>query len=314
MSLALNAAAIRAAHSVIDPVFLRSPLLELDAVSEALGVRFVSKVETLNPIRCFKGRGTDYLVRQRTASGFVCASAGNFGQGMAYACRAAKRRLTVFAATSANPLKVERMQRLGATVTLHGEDFDDAKEAARAYAKAHGETFVEDGKDNEVSVGAGTIALELTEALEALDVVIVPVGNGALINGMGTWLKAERPDVRVVGVVAVGAPAMDLSWRARRVVDTDSAATIADGIAVRKPVPEAVDIMHSVVDEVVQVTDERLLEAMRIMHQHAGLVLEPAGAAGVAAALQHAAKFEDAVVAAPLCGSNLTPEQMSRWL
>lgn len=306
------------AAQVIDPVFLNTPQFELDALNEELGFRLVCKLETLNPIRSFKGRGTSWLVAQlqeRTRGGqVVCASAGNFGQGMAYACRKGDIPLTVFAAENANVLKLERMRALGAEVRLEGGDFDAAKEAARAYAKANKLTFVEDARDIETAEGAGTIGLELSRYPESFDAVLVPLGNGALINGIGAWLKAKSPKTAVIGVVASGAPSMDLSWRAGEIITTEQADTIADGIGVRLPVAEALDAMRHTVDDIVQVSDEQILGAMRLAHSVVGAVLEPAGAAGLAAAQVYGARFKNKLVATIFCGSNLTQDQMKRWL
>ncbi len=277
---------IREAANVIDPVFLHTPQYECEPLSARLGARTVLKVESVNPIRSFKGRGTDYLLLRLAAPepGFVCASAGNFGQGMAYACRKRSVPLTVFAARGANPLKVERMRALGATVTLQGEDFDQAKDAARESASRNGQIYIEDGRLGAIAEGAASIAVELSEATE-LDAVFVPLGNGSLVNGIGTWLKHASPKTRVIAVCATSAPSMALSWQARRPVDAEST-TIADGIAVRVPVPEAVDIMFATVDDVMLVSDGEMRHAMRYLLADTGLVVEPAAAAGVAAIAQ----------------------------
>ena len=314
-----SATRIEAAARAIDPVFLNTPQFETDALNAQLGFRLVTKVETLNPIRSFKGRGPSWLVTERQARAqpptrLVCASAGNFGQGMAYACRARGLALTVFAAETANPFKLERMQALGASVTLAGRDFDAAKEAARAYAQDNDLTFVEDSGDIETAEGAGTIGLELEAYPDPLDTVLVPLGNGALLNGVGAWFKAKSPATHVIGVVAAGAPAMDLSWRSGSVQTTATAETIADGIGVRAPVAVALQAMQHTVDDILQVADETLLEAMRLAHRMLGLVLEPAGAAGLAAALAYKDRFKGQLVATPLCGGNLTAEQTKRWL
>src|SRR5690348_17641437 len=191
---------IRQAASVVDPVFLNSPQF----VSEPVGANIVLKVETLNPIRSFKGRGADYLLHRIGDQGrdLVCASAGNFGQGMAYACRKRGVRLKVFASESANPLKIERMRALGATVDLVAGDFDDAEDAARR----DGRLFIEDGLLGPIAEGAGTIGVEL-DAAQPLDAVFVPLGNGALVNGVGTWLK-HGSATKVIAVCAAGAPSM----------------------------------------------------------------------------------------------------------
>ncbi len=298
---------------MIDPVFLDTPQFDCEALSKRLGVATVLKVECVNPIRSFKGRGTDFLVKRLGGrQPLVCASAGNFGQGMAYACRKSERRLTVFAATSANPLKVERMRALGADVVIEGEDFDAAKDAARLHAQERGELYIEDGLLGAIAEGAGTIAMELTRNAPP-DAVFVPLGNGSLVNGIGTWLKHAAPSTRVVAVCAAKAPAMELSWRAGRPVEAAST-TIADGIAVRIPVPAALEIMRGTVDDVMLVTDEEILDAMRMLLFDAGLVVEPAGAAGVAAIMRRRSELAGMRVATPLCGGNLTEEQVREWL
>jgi threonine dehydratase len=301
---------IEAAARSIDPVFLHTPQF----FSDALGV--VLKVETVNPIRSFKGRGADFLASRlpENSPQLVCASAGNFGQGLAFAARKRGLRLVVFAAETANPLKLERMRQLGADVRLAGRDFDGAKEHARAFVEQTGAQFIEDGREPAISEGAGTIAMELCQWPRPFDFVVAPLGNGALLSGIGRWMKERSPGTRVIGVCASGAPAMELSWRERRAVETEQADTIADGIAVRIPVPEALGDLERVVDGVLLVEDDALIEAMRSVFQQHGLVVEPAGAAGLAAIMNHRERFRGSLVATPLCGGNLTSEQIGLWL
>jgi threonine dehydratase len=312
---ALSAARIANAMSVIDPVFLHTPLLRGSSLDRVLGAEVALKVETLNPIRSFKGRGTELFVASLPdRRPLVCASAGNFGQGLA---RAAARRevpVTVFAAERANPLKIAAMRALGAEVRLEGDDFDAAKGAARRYAQSAGAVYVEDGALPEIAEGAGTIALEITESGVTPDAVLVPLGNGALVTGMGTWLRHAAPATRVVAVVAAGAPSMRLSFEQGRPVSTPSAHTIADGIAVREPVPYALECMRGVVDEVITVSDDDIVGAMRLAHEYLGLVVEPAGAAGLAALAATPARWRGTLVATPLCGGNVTPADARTWL
>jgi threonine dehydratase len=314
--MAISIDRIREAADVIDPVFRDTPQFLPETLSERLGVNVVLKVECINPIRSFKGRGTDYLMHRigNQPNGFVCASAGNFGQGMAYAARKRGQRLTVFAAVTANPLKVSRIRSLGAEVVLTGADFDAAKAAAKERAGETGALYVEDGLLPEIAEGAGTIALELTRMVETLDAIYVPLGNGSLINGIGTWFRQLSPATRVVGVCAEEAPSMELSWRAGKPVSTDLAATIADGIAVRVPIPEALVAMRATVDEVMLVSDEEILDAMKMLFVETGLVVEPAGAAGLAAVAKRRKELEGQRVATPICGGNLTKDQVRRWL
>jgi threonine dehydratase len=312
----LSLGRIEEAARCIDPVFLGSPQYEAQILGDELGLRLVCKVETTNPIRSFKGRGTDYFLHRMGGEEgrLVCASAGNFGQGLAHAARKRNVPLTVFAAENANRAKVEGMRRLGAEVRLEGEDFDGAKAAARVLAESEGWRFVEDGREAEIAEGAGTIALELCRWPEPLDALLVPLGNGALLSGVGTWMKARAPSTEVIGVCAIGAPAMALSLREGVVNTTERVDTIADGIAVRVPVKEALSDLSGVVDDVLLVDDETMVEAMRLLFWKMGLAVEPAGAAGIAALLAHRERLAGALVATPLCGGNLTEQQIRRWL
>src|SRR5215204_7008723 len=189
---------IEAAAEAIDPVFLHTPQWICEPLGEELGARVALKSETLNPIRSFKGRGADWLVQNLPRGvALMCASAGNFGQAMAYACRARDVPLTVYTAEQANPLKIARMRAMGARVVLAGEDFDAAKALAREAAAREGARFVEDSRDPEPTEGAGSIALEWLGFPERLDALLVPLGNGALLAGIATVMKARRPDTRI---------------------------------------------------------------------------------------------------------------------
>jgi len=300
---------IREAAGLVDPVFQASAQYECEPLSRALGASLTLKVETLNPIRSFKGRGASYFVRKSVerggaAKGFACASAGNFGQAMAYACRSEGLPMAVFAAAGANPLKVERMRALGAEVRLEGRDFDAAKALGRAWAEGRNLPFIEDGREPWITEGAGTIGRELLARDDAFDAVVVPLGNGALLNGVARWLKAASPATEVIAVCARGAPSMERSWRAGAVVETETAETIADGVAVRVPIPEAVTDMRGLVDDVVLVDDDTIRRAMDRVQRHAGIILEPAGALGVAAIMNDPDRYRDGRIATILCGGN----------
>ena len=312
---------IAEAARTVDPVFLHSPQFLSEPLSEQLGCRLTLKVETLNPIRSFKGRGADFFVEklvQRGDSGpLVCASAGNIGQGLAYACRSRGLSLTVFAARNANSLKVERMRALSAEVHLAGDDFDAAKEHAQQSAARVGARMVVDGEAPEITEGAGSIGVELLARGDTFDAVLVPLGDGALLNGVARWVKAFAPSTRMIGVCSRGAPAVAESFRRGRgasPVTHQRTDTIADGIAVRVPIPEAVEDMFGLVDEVLLVDDREIIEAMRLVHRQVGLVVEPAGAAGLAALLGGATAFRAQRVATILCGGNVTAEQLRAWL
>ena len=199
--------------------------------------------------------------------------------------------------------KVARMKDLGARVHLAGRDFDDAKAHARAHAAREGVPFVEDGREKAIAEGAGSIAVELLAWPEPIDTAVIPLGNGALLGGIGAWFRHASPGTRIVGVCAAAAPAMRESLRAGRVIETKDANTIADGIAVRVPIPEALDYLAPLVDEVVLVSESSLRQAMSMVLDTTGLVGEPAGVAGIAALIEHE-HLRSGLVATPLCGSN----------
>jgi threonine dehydratase len=307
---------IESAMGRIDSVFLHTPQFQSDLLSDLLNVNLILKLEMLNPIRCFKGRGADLFLSDlpSTSPMLVCASAGNFGQALAYCARKRNLQTVVFAAMSANRMKIERMRHLGADVRLAGSDFDAAKKFAEEFAQAIGGRYVEDGFEPPISEGAGTIAVELTADNCVLDYVLVPLGGGALLAGMAAWLRAHSPQTQIIGVCAASAPAMALSLRHGRPHPTATATTIADGIAVRAPVPAALADLHGNVDDVLLVEDKAMVEAMRLLFRHHGLVSEPAGVAGLAAAISEKQRFRGACVATPICGGNLCDQQVRQWL
>lgn len=311
----VTADAIRAAAERIPAAFRATPQFVSEPLSRRLGVPVVVKVETANPIGCFKGRGTWLAVAELLARGavgegrgIVLASAGNFGQGVAYAGRAMRLPIVVYAAETANRAKVAAMRRLGADVRLAGEDFDAACARAAVQAGESGWELLVDGADPWIAIGAGSIARELTDgvatgAIPALSAVYVPVGNAALVNGIGTWLRDAAPATRVIGVQAAGAPAMTLSFHAGRPIETERADTIADGIAARVPVPAALAVMLQVVDEMVLVEDSAILEATAELEAALPLRMEPSAGAAWAAALQ---KPPSRPIALILTGGNVS--------
>ena len=309
----LSLESIQHAMTTIPKGFLHTPQFESAALSDALGCRVTVKIETLNPIRSFKGRGASHFVASLEPDArLICASAGNFGQAMAHACGVRGMNLVVYAAQTANPLKLERMRALGANVVLHGEDFDAAKLEAKRVAAQTGAYMVEDGLEPLISEGAGTMALELLQGQD-FDALLIPLGNGAMLNGMARWAKAHS-SARVIAVQAAGAPAMLESWRSGRVIEFDRITTIADGIGVRVPIREALSDMNGLVDDGLTVSEAGIVAAMKLIHQHLGVVSEPSGAVGVAAILKQPTRFAGQRVATVICGGNLTPEQMRTWL
>ncbi|MGO3770746.1 MAG: threonine ammonia-lyase [Vreelandella alkaliphila] len=277
-----------------------------------MGVAITLKVETLNPLRNFKGRGADHFVfhhiQQEQPAPLVCASAGDWGLALAHACKQHGLPLKVFVAKNANPLKIAGIRALGAVVISAGEDFDQAKQAANHFAKQSGGLFVEDGRQVEITEGAGTIAVEMLASGDAFDTLLVPLGNGALINGVSRWFKASSPATRVIGICPKGADATWKSWKSGTLVINDRVNTMADGVAVRAPILEALEDMRDLVDDIWLVDEASIEEGIRLGLEHLGLLLEPAGALGLAAAYAMRDQWpENAHIATILTGANPSP-------
>lgn len=305
---------IVAASAAIDPVFRDTPQYEAETLHEQLGCRLVVKVETLNPIRSFKARGAQFLVSQLSgAPHLVCATSGNFGQGMAYAARRRGWPITIFVGAHANPLKVGRMRALGATLRVGSDDPDELHAETEAFARKNDFRLVQDGREPAIAEGAGTIAVELLRWPKCFDDVVVPLGDGALLGGMARWVKAQCPTARVIGVCSTASPAMERSWRSRKVVSAPVEDTIAGGIDVGTPFEEAVNDLTGLIDDVLLVPDSSLITAMRLVHKELGIVLEPAGAAGVAAVLDHREQFSGRLVATVFTGGNVNPSKLTEW-
>ena len=308
---------VRAAVGEIDPAFLDTPALPCAPLGRALGCSVTLKIETLNPVRSFKGRGTETvsaLARETGASRMVCASAGNLGQALAYSGAHRGLAVTVVAARTANPLKLRQIAAFGAEVRLDGEDIEDARLLAREIAETGRAYLVEDSLDLATCEGAATIGLELARDDPELDVVLVAVGGGAMASGVGYAVRSLADHVEVIGIQPAGAPAMVLSWRQRTVIETDRIDTIADGVAGRCPIPEVLDDLLLVLDDVMLVREESIKAGMRMLYEHAGLVVEPSAALGVAAVLEEPERFAGRRVTTILCGSNVGPGDFARWV
>jgi threonine dehydratase len=308
---------IRAARRVIDPVFLDTPLYECDALGRELGCAVSIKLETANPVRSFKGRGTELVTatlagQGRTAA--VCASAGNLGQALGWSGRRRGVDVTVVASRRAPAVKLDRIRALGAELVLVDGDFEVARERAAGLARERGVRLVEDSLDIETCEGAATIGLELAGRAPDLDVVLIALGGGALATGVGYVLKTLSPGVEVICVQPAGAPAMTRSWRERRVITTDSYDTIADGVAGRFPIAAVLDDLLAVADDAVLVSEASIVTGMRLLLEHAGLVAEPSAALGVAAILQDRDRFAGRRVATVVCGGNVDPDAYQRWV
>ncbi|MFB7996241.1 threonine/serine dehydratase [Streptomyces sp. NPDC056002] len=313
----LDTARIRAARRVIDPIFLDTPLYRCEALETGLGCTVSIKLETANPIRSFKARGTEVVANLLADSGSraaVCASAGNLGQALAWSGRSRGIDVTVVASRFATVAKLDRIRALGARLELVDGDHETARERAVAIAHYDGIRLVEDSLDIETCEGAATIGLELMDTAPAFDTVLIALGGGALATGVGHVVKALAPGVEVICVQPLGAPAMTYSWRQRRVVTTDSTNTIADGVAGRYPIPAVLNDLLLVADDAVLVQEASIIAGMRMLLTHAGLIVEPSAALGIAAILEDPDRFAGRHVVTIVCGSNVDVDVYQHWV
>lgn len=309
---------IREARLEISPLFRDTPQFQSPTLGALLGCELVIKLETANPVGCFKGRGTEVamarLARSSGPRAAVCASAGNLGQALAYSGRARGIDVMVIAGKGANAGKIERIRGLGGAVELVEGDIETARERAREIA-AGGEAFlIEDSENLDTCEGAGTIGLELVEGFDRIDTVLLALGGGALATGVGHVFKALAPATEIVCIQPKGAPALALSWRARSVVTSESTDTIADGVAGRFPIPEVLDDLLATADHVPLVEEASIVEGMRMLYRHAALVTEPSAALGIAAMLEDPERYRGKRVATVICGANILPDTFSAWM
>lgn len=313
----LDLARIRAARQVIEPVFLDSPLYPCPGLADDLGCTVSLKIESTNPVRSFKARGTEIIASQLAASeqrAVVCASAGNLGQALAWSGSRRDLDVTVVASRSAPAIKLERIRALGADLVLVDGDYDVACERSAAIASERGIRHIEDSVSVETCEGAATIGLELASSAAQFEAVVVALGTGALASGVGYALKSLVPHVEVICVQPQGAPAMTWSWHERRIRTTETTDTIADGVASRLPNPDALADLLVVADDAVLVDDSSIIAGMRLLLDHAGLVVEPSAALGLAAIMENRARFTGRHVATIVCGGNVDMDAFHRWV
>jgi threonine dehydratase len=274
------------------------------------------KLETELPTRSFKPRGALYALmknlEQRPIKGVVAASTGNHGAAVAYAARLAKLPATIFLPQSPNPIKRARIVELGATVKEVEWKDESLGNAAAAFAEENDYYFLNDASDELVPVGTATIAAEILDELPMPDVIIVPMGDTALVRGVAAEAKRRHPAVKIVGVQATQAPSYVRSWREDRVVTTETCNTIADGLATCVPLEPNVRAIRELVDDVSLVSEEELLKAIRTLLFDEHLVAEAAGAASAATYLQNPTSYAGRSVVLLITGSNIPNELLAQ--
>jgi threonine dehydratase len=304
---------IRAAAARIRPAVERTPLLRVGVTSPHRP--FHVKCEQLQPMGAFKLRGAYNTLSQlppaSRAAGVITYSSGNHGQAVALSALLLGMRAVVVMPETAPRVKVDGTRKYGAEVIFAGRTSDDRRMRAEAEAAAHGYVVVPPFDHRHIIAGAGTVGLEIIEALDTLSAVYVPVGGGGLLSGVAAAVKGLRPSARVVGVEPAGAASMGSSRTAGLPVTLPSTASIAEGLLTLRPGDLTFAHAQALVDELLTVSDEAIGAAVRWLHREAGLVVEPSGAAATAAVLA-AGPATDGVVAV-VSGGNVSAEDFAKY-
>jgi threonine dehydratase len=303
---------VAAARPAVQEVARRTPVLSTRTISERAGGVVALKAENLQRTGSFKVRGAAAklaaLGDAGCARGVVAASAGNHAQSLAAAARLRGVPCEVFVPTDAPLAKVEATRDQGATVNVGGDSVDACLELAHARARDGGLAFVHPFDDPDIVAGQGSLGLELLEEVPDLAKVVVPVGGGGLCSGIAIAIKSARPDVEVIGVQAAACAPYPESLRRNEPVPVDSVLTIADGIAVKRPGELTLQLLSRWTDGVVAVDEDATAEAMVLLMERCKLVVEGAGAVGVAALLGgQVTAASDGTTVAVLSGGNVDP-------
>jgi threonine dehydratase len=313
----IRPADVAAAAEALRGVAERTPLLHARALSERVGGPVYLKCENLQRTGSFKARGAYLRLSRLTPAererGVVAASAGNHAQGVAFAAALLGIKATVVMPAGAPLPKIEATRGYGAEVVLHGESVEDALAEALARASEHGPVFIHPFDHPDVVAGQGTVGLEIAEQCPQARTVVVPVGGGGLAAGITVAVKDASPDIKVIGVQAEAVACFPASLAAGHPVLIEAGVTMADGIAVRRPGDLGFTVLSRMADRVVTVTEETLSRALLICLERSKQLVEPAGAAGVGALLEHPDAFEPPVVAV-LSGGNIDPLLLAKVL
>jgi threonine dehydratase len=311
----INLENVEKARNNLSQVSQNTPLAYAPILSEDLNSNIYFKKENLQLTGSFKLRGAfnklANLQVQERSFGVVAASAGNHAQGVAYSAKYFNCDATIIMPEATPLTKVNGVKRYGAEVILHGANYDEAYAYATTYAQENKKTFIHPFEDDEVICGQGTIALEILDQLEDIDSIVIPIGGGGLASGIASVIKAKRPDIKVIGVVASGAASMKESFEKKTAIDSLSVKTIADGIAVRDTSSKMLNILLENVDEIVEVEDQEIASAILFLLERQKLVVEGAGAVGVAAMMHKKIEVENKNVVTILSGGNIDVTMLS---
>ncbi len=304
---------IKNAKKNISPFILETPLVYSDILSKSLGIEIWLKNETVSPIASFKLRGAlNHLLeakKVRTIKAAVATSTGNHGQGVAYACKLLNIPAHIFLPENPNPVKKMMIETFSGIIHEYGHDYDEAKLKAEDFCKQNGYEHVDEDNSLPLIQGAGTIGLEVAEKLKDIDYIIAGMGSGALVSGSGAALKFIQPNAKVIAVSPSGSPAMVESFFAKRPVEKPIN-TIADGIVCRIPGKLLLDLVLHFVDDAYLVSDEEILRAVHTLIVYSHIMVEPSGAASLAALYLNKEKLKGKKVVLIISGGNISREQI----
>jgi len=281
---------IREAQTLLASHFPQTRLVAAAALSPTHSNAYL-KLEIDLPTASFKPRGALFALahnlKKRSITEVIASSTGNHGAAVAYAAKTLGLPATIFLPANPNPVKRKRIADLGARIVeAGGADLAHAFLQAKEYSARPGVFFLNDATDPDLPAGPATIGLEILAQLPQVAAIYVPMGDTALIRGVAAAVRQTDPNVKMIGLQAERAPSYYLSWKAGRAISTETCDTCADGLATRTPEPENVRAIRELVDDVVLVTEEEMLQAIRTLYDHMGVVAEPAGAAATAAFLK----------------------------
>ena len=304
---------VHEARRRIAPHLRETPLFRYAGLDDVLGAEVHVKHENHQPVGAFKVRGGVNLVSRLSGEererGVITASTGNHGQSIAFAARLFDMPATICVPEAANPVKVASMRGLGARLVFHGRDFDDAREHCEALAETEGYRYIHSGNEPLLIAGVATYTVEILEQEPEIEAIIVPIGGGSAAAGACIVAKAVDPAIRVIGVQSEAAPAAHRSWRLRELVE-DRMETFAEGLATRTAFELPQRILWELLDDFVLVSDDQIRAAQARMIEITRNLVEAAGAAPLAAALQLRAQLAGKRVAVIVNGGNASLEQL----
>ncbi len=310
---------IQDARNILQGIIIPTPIISDEKLTKEIGANCYLKAECLQRGGSFKLRGAYNKISRLSADekrrGVIAASAGNHAQGVALAARLQNTRAIIVLPENAPLTKIVATKAQGAEVILKGASFDEAFAYSKELQEKHNYTYVHAFDDDLIIAGQGTIGWEIVEDLPAATVVVVPIGGGGIISGIALAVKNLLPNVRVIGVQAENIAPVNQSLKAGKPVEISPSPTIADGIAVKRPGEKTLKIIKEFVDEVVEVSEEEIARGIFHCVQNSRLVVEGAGAAGVAALLAKKIKLKsDDTVCTVLCGGNIDANLLARIL